>query len=168
VHYGVPVAPREAPPVPARASLVRTSIQTSAALLGAAIGGAGYAFSAGGCALFAAETVAGATLPVYLACWTLAALAPVDFWFAPAAQQAAPAPQTQPEEAEEPEPALRWAAEVVVPVPPVLCVRFNTLTEAQKVEYSTAYAAFHRDVCRAVNVSAHSLSLRVGSERLIQ
>ena len=158
VRYGVPVAPRETPPVPARASLMRTSMQTSGAVLGAAIVGAGYAFSASGLARLAAETVAGATIPVYVACWTLAAIAPVvDFWLGPASGSRAaqlPAPAGH----DEPEPELRWAEVIRVPVPPVLCVRLNTLTEAQKVEYNTAYVAFKAAVCRAVNVSARSLA----------
>jgi hypothetical protein len=156
VRYAVPVAPRETPPVPARASLMRTSIQTSGAVLGALIGGVGYAFSGSGRALLAAETVAGATIPVYVACWTFALIAPVDFWLGPAsgsraAQLAAPAGH------DEPEPELRWAEGIRVPVPPVLCVRLKNLPETQHDERRAAYVAFKAAVCRAVNAGARSL-----------
>jgi hypothetical protein len=103
-----------------------------------------------------AETVAGATIPVYVACWTLAAIAPVDFWLGPAsgsraAQLAAPAGH------DEPEPELRWAEVIRVPVPPTLCVRLENLLETQYDERRAAYVAFKAAVCRAVNVSARSL-----------
>jgi len=160
VRYGVPVAPRETPPVPARASLMRTSMQTSGAVLGALIGGVGCVFSASGRALLAAETVAGATIPVYVACWALAAIAPVDFWLGPAsgsraAQLAAPAGH------DEPEPELRWAEVIRVPVPPTLCVRLENLLETQYDERRAAYVAFKAAVCRAVNAGARSLEANV-------
>jgi len=73
--------------------------------------------------------------------------------------------------ADEPaDPLMHYADVVVVEVPPLLLapVPVEARTTAQQLEFEQCETALHRALCRAVHVSAHSLSLRVGSERLIQ
>ena len=71
--------------------------------------------------------------------------------------------------ADEPlDPLMCYADVVVVEVPPVLLVPVEARTRAQELEFKQCQTDFHRAMCRAVHASAHSLSLRVGSERLIQ
>jgi hypothetical protein len=63
---------------------------------------------------------------------------------------------------------MHYADVVVVEVPPVLLVPVEARTPAHQLEFEQYKTDFHRAMCRAVHASAHSLSLRVGSERLIQ
>jgi hypothetical protein len=73
--------------------------------------------------------------------------------------------------ADEPaDPPMRYADVVVVEVPSLLLAPVPVVarTPAQELEFKQCQTDFHRAMCRAVHASAHSLSLRVGSERLIQ